>query len=244
MMTAETIGDKLLALKSRSGLSLNQIAKSGGYKNASSIQRYFSGDYAPEFLPSSIARRFEEALVGYGSPAITTHDISELTEFGFLDRRQVPKLPDFTPTERPLIECYAAYATRNKQSEIETFTLGQDVIRAFKKPTHLNYRHVKGVFIESTAMMPRYSPGEVVFYEMFRPATHGADAVIFFNAIGEEAQQVAIGRIESSTRDAVTLEFYSPPMKIAVLRDDVEMICPILAPSDLLEQQGPAAIYA
>ncbi len=61
-MSIETIGTRLSALKAASGLSLSDIAKRGGLRGPSSTQRYFSADYAPEFLSSKVARKLIAAF--------------------------------------------------------------------------------------------------------------------------------------------------------------------------------------
>ncbi|GAB4527185.1 MAG: hypothetical protein Tsb0019_29230 [Roseibium sp.] len=69
------VSAQLVGLKDRSGLSIRAIARSMGYQNASSIQRYFSPDYAKPALPADFVARLLPVLVGRGEPPITREDV-------------------------------------------------------------------------------------------------------------------------------------------------------------------------
>lgn len=69
--------DKLAALRERSGLSMDELAREMGYKGQSSIQRYLSPTYDKGFRPE-IAARFKAAFVGRGNPPIKTMDMEFL----------------------------------------------------------------------------------------------------------------------------------------------------------------------
>jgi hypothetical protein len=49
--------EKIAAIRERSGLSMDDLAKLMGYKGQSSIQRYLSPDYSKGFRPE-VADRF------------------------------------------------------------------------------------------------------------------------------------------------------------------------------------------
>ncbi|WP_062119263.1 S24 family peptidase [Sphingobium sp. MI1205] len=74
----ETIGSQLLALKHRAGLSLDAIAKGGGYAGRSSVQRYFSSDFSGP-LPPDAAVALARALAGKGEPSIKADDVLKLS---------------------------------------------------------------------------------------------------------------------------------------------------------------------
>ncbi|MBM7483348.1 transcriptional regulator with XRE-family HTH domain [Bradyrhizobium sp. USDA 3686] len=69
--------DRLAALRERSGLSMDELAREMGFKGQSSIQRYLSPTYDKGFRPE-IAARFKAAFVGRGEPPITTSDMDFL----------------------------------------------------------------------------------------------------------------------------------------------------------------------
>jgi SOS-response transcriptional repressor LexA len=69
------VSAQLVGLKDRSGLSIRAIARSMGYQNASSIQRYFSPDYPKPALPADFVARLLPVLVGRGEPPISREDV-------------------------------------------------------------------------------------------------------------------------------------------------------------------------
>ncbi len=77
--TSEAITTAFKALRSRSGLSLAALAKSMGYRGASSLQRYEDAKaYRGGFLPDRLIRKLEVSLVGRGDPPIQSSDVIEL----------------------------------------------------------------------------------------------------------------------------------------------------------------------
>jgi hypothetical protein len=66
--------NKIVKLRDRSGLSMDELAKAMGYAGQSSIQRYLSPFYEKGFRPE-VARRFYDALIGRGDPPITDTDL-------------------------------------------------------------------------------------------------------------------------------------------------------------------------
>ncbi len=76
----KSLYDKLQDLKERSGMPLRAIAREMGYKQASSIQRYFSQDYAADSLPDAFIRKLLQVLPGKGDPAITSEEVLELAD--------------------------------------------------------------------------------------------------------------------------------------------------------------------
>lgn len=56
-----TTGEQMLAMKEQAGLSLSKIAKAGGWKGASSVQKYFEPDYDAPLRPL-VAERFAASL--------------------------------------------------------------------------------------------------------------------------------------------------------------------------------------
>jgi len=73
----ETTGSKLIALRSRSGLTLREIAEMAGYSGPSSVQSYFSAEYVKP-LPSAVAARLASALIDRGDPPIQVDDLFSL----------------------------------------------------------------------------------------------------------------------------------------------------------------------
>lgn len=75
-----SVTGKLRALRERSGLSMAEIAKRSGWRQASSYQRYEDDRlFTQPYLPIRIAEKLKRALVGRGSPPITVDEVMELT---------------------------------------------------------------------------------------------------------------------------------------------------------------------
>lgn len=76
---------QLVELKDRSGLSIRAIARAMGYQNASSIQRYFSSDYAKPALPADFVAKLLPVLIGKGERPISRDDILALAPTSLTD---------------------------------------------------------------------------------------------------------------------------------------------------------------
>ena len=73
---AFSVPRELSALRTRSGLSLDELASKMGLKRASSIQRYFSEtDLRGRYLKLEMARQFADALTGLGDPPVTEAEV-------------------------------------------------------------------------------------------------------------------------------------------------------------------------
>lgn len=245
-MEKPSIGARLLALKDQSQLSLANIAKAGGFRGPSSIQRYFTADYDPEYLPSKVAKKLSEALVGFGSPAIRHSDIDALTEYGFLHERQRTTLTPahFERAERRYVDCVPTFKG-GERSSVDTFLLGSDSARYFMKPEHLYYRAIDAFYVAQISMIPRYQPGEVVFFEQERPASLGADVVVIFTQLeGDALVEVLLGTLIGRTRDTIQIRLLNPEQLVEFDLSQIDDVLPVLPASELLEQVGRKTAYA
>ena len=78
---ALSVPRELSALRTRSGLSLDELASKMGLARASSIQRYFSeSDFRGRYLKLEMARTFADALAGLGTPPITEAEVIALAD--------------------------------------------------------------------------------------------------------------------------------------------------------------------
>tara|TARA_R110002167_G_scaffold42512_6_gene129124 strand:- start:2159 stop:2947 length:789 start_codon:yes stop_codon:yes gene_type:complete len=73
---AESITSAIRELRTRSGLSMEELAKSVGLRGASSFQRYESPTlFKGGFLSRDLVAKLAKALVGKGSPSIELEDV-------------------------------------------------------------------------------------------------------------------------------------------------------------------------
>lgn len=86
----ESITAAVRALRERTGFSMAVVAKSMGYKNASSYQRYESpADYPGGYLKRDLVEKLAKVFVGRGSPPIRAEDVWALAG------------PEFQPPGKP-----------------------------------------------------------------------------------------------------------------------------------------------
>jgi hypothetical protein len=240
-MVNATIGQQLLDLKERSGLSLANIARGGGYKNASSIQRYFDAAYEAEYLPRALAKRLKDALIGFGEPVIQDADIERLTEFGFQYERKLFHLPEAALQRRPTysIDCNPTYPSGDYLDEAEIFSIGEDPLKAFEKHDQLSARPIDACYVSTNSLSPRYRIGEVIFFERERPAAVGGDVIAILAQDDDGLASAILATLVSQSRTAVELEILTPPGRITVDRQKLDVIYPVLIASELLPEKNP-----
>jgi len=236
-MSEDTLGSKLLRLKDRSGLTLNNIAKAGGYSSPSSLQRYFSAEYNPTHLPRAVADRLIEALVGFGEPAILRQDIEEFTETGFYLKRNVAPHISIRRSELAYISCHPSYLLGFEAYEgmkFEFISLNEEEeVRRFNKPSGYGYRHIHATYVSTSSMMPRFQPGEIVFYETDRPPSVGSDILICLQ-VEDRDVVYALGRLAAQTATYVELHTLNPEEFTKIERRHIEMMHPIVGAADIL----------
>lgn len=98
----KSLYDKLQDLKERSGMPLRAIAREMGYKQASSIQRYFSQDYAADSLPDQFVKKLLDVLPGKGTPAITREDVLALADGVLMATSTAAEVKAPAPTSQPV----------------------------------------------------------------------------------------------------------------------------------------------
>ena len=240
----KTLGEKLIELKDRSGLSFANIAKAGGFRGGSSIQRYFSPEFDREYLPSHLAKKFVEALVGFGDPPITRHDIEALTEIGFMQLRQPSPTINIDRAEKRFIDCVGSYVSTAPYTPWEGLMLGRDALRHFRAPEHLYYRPIDAFFMDGTSMLPRIRPGEVVFYESERPAQIGNDVVVFLSSDEDNLPTIIVGQLLARKKDCIVLSHGASGEGSELPNSTIDYVAPILPTSELLEQVSRREAYA
>lgn len=91
-MKNATTGSLLRALKDRAGLTLDDIARDGGYEGKSGVQAFFNESYVKP-LDTKVAKKLADALEGKGEPPIRREEVLVLTDAATIDRA-----PDLPPT--------------------------------------------------------------------------------------------------------------------------------------------------
>lgn len=245
MNRAQTTGQVLIALKDRSNLSLDEIAKRGGYKGRSSVQAYFNAEYASSLSPT-VAKALAQSLAGKGEPPIHSDEIYCLMGIdpnaipirfeGASSARPLPDLPIYgTGLGAPLIIEGAA---------IEQTTLNTgEIIGYAKRPSILHGRNdVYALYIQGSSMYPAHGEGDMIAAERRRPPRTGDDVVIYLRSNGngddeddgERARGVIVKRLVRTTANYLELEQFTPPMIFRVEIGQVVQIDRVLTMADLL----------
>lgn len=240
-MRGGTIGSHLLDLKSRSGLSLAEIARRGGYAHASAVQRFFDSDYAPARLSRKVADKLAKALVGQGTPPITEGDLLSLySPVSGAPDDVAPQALDLDLFGRD-IRVFATMsagqtALRGHSSPFSTMLIRPGPAAELQYPPHLRRRRVYGLILSLAHLHPRHEIGELVFLEPGRPAAVHDDVAITLPVPTEEGERrvVFLARVLGYDEDAIQVELFRPTRHLTIRLDSSTEVTRILRASDLL----------
>ena len=238
-----TTGEKLSALRARSGLTLAGVAQAGGYNGASSVQAYFSRDNdSPLSIP--VAMRLASALAGRGTPPISSDEVMNLAEisprgkvrsamrindlmFERIPNSEIMEPPTLRGQPRDVPVYGSALAADLKFDvngdgpepvEITDFAMGE-VITYVRRPPGLDgQRKVYAIFVSGSSMEPRYRPGDPVFVDPQRPPSIGDDVIVQLRA-DDESGDIVSGLIKTLVRRTAShleLQQYEPAILFQV----------------------------
>lgn len=247
-----TIGERLTALRARSGLTLDQVAEAASYRGRSSVQKYFSSDYNPPFLDRLVAGRLARALVGKGNPPIAESELLALAG-------DIPKLPEYNFKTLPRVErrvpVYLTFFVKispvlKNQPPIPVFYTELDnPVEYVWQPPAINERHaVYGMRFQRGALTPRYRPGEYVFLDPDTDPRYGDDVCIYFEteqsdeAIIQDnfvSVMVIFGTLERQTLEHLFLRTIEGDAPIKVAMSSVEKMHRVITLTDALRSSTP-----
>lgn len=242
-METNSLGERLIALKARSGRSLEAIARSGGYAGRSGVQKYFSPDYDAAALDIDVARKLAKGLVGYGSPPIGESEIFALTGIPALsDGRptlEAPLVGEAMPRDVPIYGSALASPREFSEGKIEQIELHQvEVIDYVRRPLALKGRpDIYGFYVSGVSMEPRYEEGAVIIVDGKRPPQINDDVVIYAYAPEDEGERLAcilLKRLIRRTATHYELEQYNPRMTFKIERARVRHMHRVMPVAELL----------
>jgi hypothetical protein len=184
-MPNPTIGERLVALKARSGLSLSAIAKGAGYGGPSSVQVYFSPSYDPPSLSRGLTIRLTKALVGHGNPPITKAELAELyrplysmTSHSFSSHSGVE---DGIPVYPSIGMIYDLRTVPDFAKGVEPFDIRFGRPAAFRQrpPGVSEGSKVYVTYLPVRSLDPRYRPGEMIIVDQEALPASGESALVF-----------------------------------------------------------------
>jgi|EndMetStandDraft_9_1072997.scaffolds.fasta_scaffold23007_5 hypothetical protein len=244
---AGTIGNRLIALRNYSGLSLAEVAQRGGYKGASSVQKLFQPDYNPPHLPKEVAAKLAKAFVGAGDPPIRPEELSGLTE-GAQEIETI--IADMTHLVHLISDKIPLYTTEKIADFVETSKGYQiplfirshsDAGEHFPCPKHLRGKQLLGHYVTVGSLWPRYEEGEIFFLEHRTPPVSGDDVVV--TVVTEENLDggMFIGRLTMRTDEEARIDLLSPQDHVTLPRNKIISIRRLAKRSDMLEP--PRAMF-
>lgn len=156
-MLRMALTDKIRELRLRSGLTVAETARRGGWKQPSSYHRYEDAErFRRKWLPMDVAQRLSQAFVGLGSPQITSDEILALTQ------------PTGAPSKRVgssarIVEVIAVVEAGVWREALE---LPQDEREQFPMPSIPGFEGVEvfGLRVRGSSMNLIYPEGSIAFF--------------------------------------------------------------------------------
>ncbi|MCP4380742.1 MAG: helix-turn-helix transcriptional regulator, partial [Hyphomicrobiales bacterium] len=206
--TSEAVTTAVRALYQRSGLSLDQFARTIGFARASSVQRYMSADdYRKRYLSRDLVDNMMP-LVGLGEPPIEPADVLRLAG------------PEYVATVPSNAEVGGPYALTAPRIPVYgqavggsdgRFLMNGDTLDEVLAPPILS--DVSGayaVFVYGDSMEPRYYDGEVVYVDPRRRPRKGEFTVAQISG-GDGGPPLAfVKRFVRWTDKVLVLEQFNP----------------------------------
>ena len=251
MAQFESISFRLKALRERSGLSVRDVAKLLGVPT-STYSTYERTAYKKPYLPLSLSRGLQGALVGRGAPAVTKDEVLALFAPPDLIHAASsnPKLalqiyegdadaqPSITAPLKggmPLDVPVLGTAMGGNGDGAFLLNQGSPVDWTRRAPGIMNNRSVFAIYVEGESMAPRYEPGDLVYIDENRPARVGDDVVLVVD--GEDpgvAPRSYLKRLVRRTADRVIVEQYNPAKELAFPARAVKKIFRVLRTNELM----------
>jgi hypothetical protein len=233
-----SIGEQLIALRDRSGLTLNQVASAASYRGRSSVQKFFVADYDPPFLDMSVAKRLARAFVGTGEPEITEAEIFELAG-GQADSTQNYTHETAGSLKQDVAIYLASFAKRSNilrgQEPLSTYFIELDnpVGYAWHPPTMRKNTNIYAIRIQKNPLVPRYLPGECMFLDAAVPPKLGDEVCVYYDEFDTPSSEhrvissgalVLFGTLERHTIDALHLRTIDGNDTFFIRHDEVKQV--------------------
>lgn len=239
-----TVGEKLMALRTRSGLTLEQVAKKMGLSGRSSVQRLFAGDV--DALGPVDALRLADVFEGTGTPPITRDEVTRLSTFALAEVRPndmpAPRYMQL-PRDVPVYgTAMGTYKSGGDGQEVEQTDLDlAEVMDHFTRPPgYANRTGLYGLYVTGPSMEPRWESGDPLYVDPKRPPSIGDDVVVYLaqpSGSGEELEAVLIKRLVRRSASYIELEQFNPPLTFRVDMRRIKKVHRVIPRRELLAFQ-------
>ncbi len=224
-MADDTIGDHLIALKARSRMSLDKIAKAMGLAGRSSVQRFFV--HHLERIEIGDALKLADVFAGQGSPPISREEVMALAKLPRLfevepNNELAPKYMDL-PEDVPVYG--TAMGTFREASDdspaVEQAFIDQSEIldNLPRPPGYLTKTGIYGLYVQGESMEPRWDQGDPLYVDPRKPPSIGDDVVVYLmRSVGDENELAAvlIKRLVRRSASYLELRQYNPDTTFTV----------------------------
>jgi hypothetical protein len=235
-----TVGERLIALKEHSRLTLAQIAERGGYGGASSIQKLFRPDYNPPALSKKTADKLTAAFEGAGLPPIRALEIKALAGEANEFESLVADLSHHTHLSAKFISTFYTEpcadavwdADRNNVSAFRLLDNKNGL--HMPCPDFLQGKQLIAFFVGVDTLWPRYELGELALYEHRRPPVVGDDIVVRFKTEDLDKRVYAFGRLQRISATDLVIEQLNPRLDLRLERASLTAIYRMLTRMELL----------
>lgn len=219
-MAEDTPGSQLIALRKRSGMTLDGVAAAMKLSGRSSVQRLF----VPHLDKLSVddALKLADAFEGKGKPPIERAEVLALAGVGNLfevapNTALAPRYMDL-PRDVPVYgTAMGTYRDIENVPEIEqAFIDPSETIDWFHRlPRYAERQGIYGLYVTGTSMEPRLDDGDPIFIDPKRAPQIGDDVVVYLvKPLGDdrEPEAVLIKRLVKRSASFVELAQYNPAL--------------------------------
>lgn len=238
-MAEMTVGERLQALRNRSGMTMDAVAQAMGMKGRSSVQRFF----AAHTDSISIADAFKLAgvLEGKGTPPIKREEVMAIADVPseiIPNREPAPRYMDIKRDVPVYGTAMGTYRDADQGEEIEQTFIDYETIDYFERPPAYAGKIIYGFYIAGQSMEPRWDAGDPGYADPKRPPQIGDDVVVYLvrpdGNDGDGLEAVLIKRLVRQSASFVELEQFNPPMVFTVDRKKVKAMHRVIPRRELL----------
>jgi phage repressor protein C with HTH and peptisase S24 domain len=240
-MPKETVGQKLIALRARSGLSMEKVAKAMGLKGRSSVQRLFV-EHLDDLTPAD-AFGLANAFDGKGDPPIAREEVLNLSKYPLAEVRPNETQRLGEGQLRRDVPVYGTamgtYKTGGEGPEVEqAFIDYSDTIDYFTRPPRYSTSNsLYGLYVTGPSMEPKWASGDPLYVDSKRPPAIGDDVVVYLvrpSGSTEELEAVLIKRLVKQSPSFVELEQFNPPTTFRIDRKRIKAVHRVVPLRELL----------
>lgn len=238
-MAELTVGERLQALRARSGMTMDAVATAMGLKGRSSVQRFF----APHALSVSIADaiKLAAAFEGKGQPPIRREEVLGLADMPseiIPNKEPAPRYMDISRDVPVYGTAMGTFRGEDEGEAIEQTLIDYETIDHFERPPAYVGKAIYGFYIAGQSMEPRWDAGDPAYADPKRQPQIGDDVVVYLvrpdGADGDALEAVLIKRLVRQSASYIELEQFNPAMTFTIDRKKVKALHRVIPRRELL----------